>query len=37
MARLVYKLNDRRAALKKEINAVTGSTIVEQKFHTPYK
>jgi len=36
MARRVYQLNDRRAALKKEINAVTGSDIVEEKFHPPY-
>ena len=35
MARLVYKLNDRRAALKKEINAVTGSAIIEEKSYTP--
>jgi hypothetical protein len=37
LARLVYKLNDRRAALKKEINAVTGSVITEEKSYTPYE
>jgi len=37
LARSVYKLNDRRSALKKEINVVTGSAIVEEKFHTPYE
>jgi hypothetical protein len=37
LARLVYKLNDRRAALKNEINAVTGSAIVEEKSYTPYE
>ena len=36
MARLVYKLNDRRAALKKEINAISGSAIIEQKFYPTY-
>ena len=33
MARLVYKLNDRRATLKKEINQITRSVIVEEKLY----
>ena len=33
MARLVYKLNDRRATLKKEINQITRSAIVEEKLY----
>ena len=37
LARLVYKLNDRRAALKKQINAVTGSAIIEEKSYAPYE
>jgi len=36
MARLVYKLNDRRAALKREINVIAGSAIVEQKSYPSY-
>lgn len=32
-ARSVYLLNDRRAALKREINAATGSEIVEEKSY----
>ena len=33
-ARAVYRLNDRRAALKREINLATGSEIVEEKSYT---
>jgi len=33
LARRVYKENDQRAALKREINRVTGSTLVEEKSH----
>jgi len=33
LARSVYKLNDRRAALKYAINLATGSTIVEEKSY----
>lgn len=33
LARAVYKNNDRRAALKKEINAITGSAVVEEKSY----
>ena len=32
-ARQVYKLNDRRAALKRAINLATGSALVEEKSH----
>lgn len=33
LARRVYKDNDQRAAIKREINRVTGSTLVEEKSH----
>ena len=33
LARSVYKQNDRRAALKKQINVLTGSSIVEEKSY----
>ena len=36
MARLVYKLNDLRADLKRQINLLTGSAIVEEKSHPAY-
>jgi hypothetical protein len=36
LARLVYIRNDRRAALKREINQVTDSAIVEEKQYTGY-
>ena len=32
-ARKVYLKNDQRAAIKREINMLTGSTIVEEKSH----
>lgn len=32
-ARSVYKLNDRRAALKYEINSLTGSRLIEEKSY----
>jgi predicted RNA-binding protein with EMAP domain len=35
-ARSVYFLNDDRAALKKNINAITGSVIVEAKSYADY-
>ena len=35
-ARLVYKTNDKRAALKLEINQILGSNIAEQKQHPSY-
>ena len=35
-ARSVYRLNDRRAALKRAINLDLGSRIVEEKSYRPY-
>ena len=35
-ARSVYKLNDRRAAVKKEINLLTGSNLIEEKSYEKY-
>ena len=37
LARSVYKQNDKRAALKKEINLLTGSAIVEEKSYTEFE
>jgi hypothetical protein len=36
LARSVYRANDRRAALKAEINALLGATIVEEKSYAAY-
>ena len=36
LARSVYKTNDVRAAIKKEINVLLGSDIVEEKSYQPY-
>ena len=36
-ARLVYLTNDRRAALKREINRLTGSLVIEEKSYAEYK
>lgn len=36
LARAVYRTNDRRAALKREINALTGSRLVEEKSYRDY-
>lgn len=36
VARKIYRTNDRRAALKKEINALSGSEIVEEKSYADY-
>lgn len=36
LARAVYVTNDKRAALKKEINLLLGSTIVEEKSYAEY-
>lgn len=36
LARSVYKQNDHRAALKKEINIRSGSTLVEEKLYQAY-
>jgi hypothetical protein len=35
-ARSVYRLNDRRAALKRELNILYGSTLIEEKSYKPY-
>lgn len=37
LARSVYHENDRRAALKRQINQMLGSTIVEEKAYVDYK
>lgn len=37
LARRVYRENDRRAALKRRINEVTGSAIVEEKSYPEYR
>ena len=36
LARAVYQQNDRRAAIKKEINTTYGSTLVEEKAYKDY-
>lgn len=36
LARAVYVTNDKRAALKKEINLLTGSKIIEEKSYQAY-
>jgi hypothetical protein len=36
LARAVYRENDRRAAIKRAINEVAGSDIVEEKSYAPY-
>ena len=36
LARNVYKLNDKRADIKKEINMKHGSNFVEEKSYQPY-
>ena len=35
LARSVYRQNDRRAALKRQINDLTGAQIVEEKSYAP--
>lgn len=37
LARAVYKTNDQRAALKKQINQLTGATVVEEKSYTKFE
>jgi hypothetical protein len=37
LARSVYRLNDRRSVLKRRINEVTGSGIVEEKSYPAYE
>ena len=36
LARSVYRENDRRAAVKRAINLIAGSEIVEEKSYAPY-
>ncbi len=36
LARSVYRTNDRRAALKREINELLSSTIIEEKSYVAY-
>jgi hypothetical protein len=36
LARSVYKRNDERAAVKRQINTALGSELVEEKSYTPY-
>ena len=36
LARAVYITNDKRAALKKEINLATGTAIIEEKSYTDF-
>jgi hypothetical protein len=35
-ARSVYRLNDERAAIKREINRLTGSQLIEEKSYSAY-
>ena len=36
LARFVYKYNDRRAAIKKTIDILLGSKLIEEKSYKPY-
>jgi len=36
LARRVYQENDKRAALKRDINVLFGSAIIEEKHYSPY-
>ena len=36
LARTVYRTNDRRAELKREVNLRLGARLVEEKSHKPY-
>ncbi len=36
LARAVYKTNDRRAALKRQINELLGSRLIDEKSYAPY-
>jgi hypothetical protein len=36
LARSVYRINDRRAQLKRQINELSGSLILEEKFYNNY-
>lgn len=37
LARSIYRLNDQRSRLKRQINEVTGSAIVEEKSYRTYE
>jgi hypothetical protein len=37
LARSVYRQNDRRAALKRRINELLGSRLIEEKAYQPYE
>lgn len=37
LARSVYRLNDKRAAIKREINELLGSRLVEEKSYADYR
>jgi hypothetical protein len=37
LARSVYRLNDERARLKKEINVASGSRLIEEKSYAPFQ
>ena len=36
LARSVYQTNDRRSAIKRQINDLSGSTLVEEKSYSKY-
>jgi len=36
LARTVYRTNDRRAAIKRELNVALGSDLLEEKSYSPY-
>jgi hypothetical protein len=36
LARAVYRTNDERAAIKRELNVALGSDLLEEKSYTPY-
>ena len=36
LARAVYQTNDRRGAVKRQINLVLGSALIEEKGYKPY-
>ena len=36
LARAVYRVNDRRSELKREINQLLGSSLIEEKSYRPY-
>ena len=36
LARAVYRTNDRRSEIKREINVLLGSSLIEEKSYRPY-